>query len=112
LCAVSGLSKSVIDNKNAHILSQIEAHAPNKEQYSLVAKVVNVGVALLVYAQDNGVARRVCDVQTQWAGCGPGFMGNKGAVGVRFRVAGRGSDIGEVFTCVVLPSSLILPEPK
>jgi hypothetical protein len=84
---VAGLSKAVLDNRNALILSQIEAHAPNKEKYSLVAKIANVGIALLVYARDDGVARGVRDVQTAWTGCGPGYMGNKGAVGIRFRVA-------------------------
>ncbi|KAF8892481.1 inositol polyphosphate phosphatase [Infundibulicybe gibba] len=97
---LSGLSKSVIDNKNALILSHIEANAPNKESYSLVAKVVNVGVALLVYARDDGLARRVCDVQTRWAGCGIGYMGNKGAVGVRFRVPSQDGGMGETFTFV------------
>ncbi|KAF8843574.1 DNase I-like protein [Paxillus ammoniavirescens] len=97
---LAGFSKSVIDERDVHIRSQIEAHAPNKESYSLVAKVVNVGVALLVYARDDAVARRVCEVQTQWTGCGPGYMGNKGAVGVRFRVSDRGSKAGEVFTFV------------
>ncbi|KAH9930704.1 skeletal muscle/kidney enriched inositol 5-phosphatase [Fomitopsis serialis] len=94
----AGLSKSVIENRNALILSQIEAHAPNKEKYSLIAKVVNVGVALLVYGRDDGVARRVCDVQTQWTGCGPAYLGNKGGVGVRFRVAGKDGGVGEVYT--------------
>jgi hypothetical protein len=88
----------VINNRDAHILSQIEANAPNKESYSLVAKVVNVGVALLVYAKDEGVARKVCDVQTQWTGCGPGYMGNKGAVGVRFCITEDGGGVGETFT--------------
>lgn len=97
---VAGLSKSVIEDRNALILSQIEAHAPNKEKYSLIAKVVNVGVALLVYGRDDGVARRVCDVQTQWTGCGPAYLGNKGAVGVRFRVAGKEGEVGEVYTYV------------
>lgn len=89
-----------------HIRTQIEAHAPNKESYSLVAKVVNVGVALLVYARDDTIARHVSDVQTQWTGTGPAYMGNKGAVGVRFRVADRGSKAGEVFTSV--PSPIVL----
>lgn len=101
--AVAGLSKSVIENRNALILSQIEAHAPNKEKYSLIARVVNVGVALLVYGRDDGVARRVCDVQTQWTGCGPAYLGNKGAVGVRFRVAGKDGGVGEVYTYVTHP---------
>ncbi|KAF9218281.1 DNase I-like protein [Gyrodon lividus] len=97
---LAGLSTSVIDERDAHIRTQIESHAPHKESYSLIAKVVNVGVALLVYARDDAIARRVCEVQTQWTGCGPGYMGNKGAVGVRFRVSDRGSNAGEVFTFV------------
>lgn len=105
ILAVSGWSKAVLNNRNELILSQIEAHAPGKESYSLVAKIANVGIALLVYARDAGVARRVTDVQTTWTGSGPGFMGNKGAVGVRFRVQGKEglqneSDGGEVFTYV------------
>ncbi|KDR81754.1 hypothetical protein GALMADRAFT_60237 [Galerina marginata CBS 339.88] len=97
---LSGRSKAVIDNRDALILSQIEEHAPNKEAYSLIAKVVNVGIALLVYGLDNGVARRASDVQTAWTGCGPGYMGNKGAVGVRFRVDGPEGTAGETFTFV------------
>jgi len=97
---LSGLSKSVIDNRDAHILSQIEANAPEKEPYSLIAKIVNGGVALLVYARDSGIARKVCDVQTNWTGCGPMYMGNKGAVGVRFRVPAEDGGIGETFTFV------------
>jgi len=97
---LSGLSKSVIDNRDAHILSQIEKHAPNNEPYALIAKVVNVGIALLVYGRDDGVARQVVDVQTSWTGCGPAFMGNKGAVGVRFRVNGPEGTAGEVLTFV------------
>lgn len=95
---VAGLSKSVINDRDALILSQIEAHAEDKGAYSLIAKVVNVGVALLVYGRDAGVARRACDVQTAWTGCGPGYMGNKGAVGVRFRVTDTDGGIGETYT--------------
>lgn len=97
---MAGLSKAVLDDRDAHIRSQIEKHTPGKESYTLVAKAVNVGVALLVYARDSGIARRVCDVQTQWTGTGPAYMGNKGAVGIRFRVSDRGSKAGEVFTYV------------
>ncbi|KAI8989673.1 Endonuclease/exonuclease/phosphatase [Trametes punicea] len=97
---LSGLSKSVIESRHALILSQIEKHAPNGERYTLIAKVVNVGVALLVYGRDDGVGRRACDVQTQWTGCGPLYMGNKGAVGVRFRVPGEDGGVGEVYTFV------------
>lgn len=97
---LSGFSKSVIDNRNTLILSQIEEHAPNKEKYSLIAKIVNVGVALLVYGRDDGVARKVQDVQTQWTSFGPLYMGNKGAVGVRFRVCDTDGDAGETYTFV------------
>jgi len=96
----AGLSKSVVENRNKHILSQIETYAPNQERYSLIAKEVNVGVALLVYGRDDGVARKITDVQTQWTGCGPAWMGNKGAVGVRFRVPGDNGEPGETFTFV------------
>ncbi|PSR83096.1 hypothetical protein PHLCEN_2v5900 [Hermanssonia centrifuga] len=97
---LSGLSSKVIESRNSLILSQIEEHAPNKERYTLIAKVVNVGVALLVYGLDDTVGRKVEDVQTQWTGCGPGYMGNKGGVGVRFRVPADDGGVGEVFTFV------------
>ena len=97
---VAGLSKPVIESRNALILSQIEEHAPNKERYTLIAKVVNVGVALLVYGRDDGIGMKAVDVQTQWTGCGPMYMGNKGAVGVRFRVPADDGGVGEVFTYV------------
>ncbi|THH14853.1 hypothetical protein EW146_g5539 [Bondarzewia mesenterica] len=79
---LSGLSKSVVEERNALILSQIETHAHNKEKYSLVAK-----------------SRELRDVQTQWTGCGPAYMGNKGAVGVRFRAEGEDGGLGEVCVC-------------
>ncbi len=63
-----------------------------------MAYVVNVGVALLVYALDDGVFHHIRDVQTQWTGCGPAYMGNKGAVGVRFRVQDKDGGLGEVYT--------------
>lgn len=97
LFPVAGLSKSVIENRNSLLLSQIEARAPNKDKYSLIAKVVNVGVALLVYILDEHFAR-VTDVQTSWTGCGPVYVGNKGAVGVRFRLSGENGGLGETLT--------------
>ncbi|KAJ7940451.1 inositol polyphosphate phosphatase [Mycena leptocephala] len=97
---LSGLSKRVIENRNAHILAQIEANSLNKERYALIAKVVNGGVALLVYARDAGVAHTACEVHTAWTGSGPAYMGNKGAVGVRFRVPGEDGGVGETFTFV------------
>ncbi|KAG5647294.1 hypothetical protein DXG03_000831 [Asterophora parasitica] len=97
---LSGFSQHVLEDRDKLILSQIEANAPNKERYSLIAKVVNAGVALLVYGRDDTLARTICDVQTQWTGSGPLYMGNKGAVGVRFRVPSADGGIGETFTFV------------
>lgn len=59
-------------------------------------------MALLVYGRDDTIGRYVSDVQTQWTGCGPGWMGNKGAVGIRFRLKNHpdSEDAGEVFTFV------------
>ena len=99
---MTGLSKQVIQTRDDLIRSQLEAHSPNDDNYTLVARVVNVGVALLVYARDEQVGQRVRDVQTQWTGCGPAFMGNKGAVGVRFRVPTNDGEVGETFTYVIL----------
>lgn len=101
---VTGLSKGVIDSRDELLRSQIEKHnstAGEHIAYTLVAKVVNVGVALLVYARDRGIGQRICDVQTAWTAFGPGWMGNKGAVGVRFRVSsGFGAEGGEIMTFV------------
>lgn len=97
--AVSGFSGKTVDSRDALIRSQIEEHAPNKSRYTLVAKIVHVGVALLVYVRDESLGSRISDVQTQWTGCGPLWMGNKGAVGVRFTVRGlTESRASEVFT--------------
>ncbi len=95
---VAGLSKGVMDSRASLILSQIETHSPGRERYTLIARAVNVGVALLVFARDAGISRRISDVQTQWTGCGPAYMGNKGAVGVRFRVASPDGAKGETYT--------------
>lgn len=95
---VCGLSRQVIESRDELIRSQLEEHAPNKERYTLVSKVVYVGIALLLYARDEEIASRVRDVQTQWTGCGPCWMGNKGAVGIRFRLANDNKESGETFT--------------
>ena len=68
------MSRSVITARDALIRSQIEEHAPDQEPYTLIAREVFVGVALLVYARDSGIGRRVCDVQTTWTGCGPAWL--------------------------------------
>jgi hypothetical protein len=101
LIPVTGLSEPVMHSRDELIRSQLEMHAPQGERYVLVAKIVHVGTALLVYARDDTVAGRVFDVHTQWTGCGPGWMGNKGAVGVRFTLAAQDGDgPGEVYTFV------------
>ncbi|QRW00766.1 endonuclease/exonuclease/phosphatase family protein [Ceratobasidium sp. AG-Ba] len=100
---LTGLSQNVVATRDELLRSQIEKHnSVDGEQvsYTLVAKVVNVGVALLIYARDYGIGQRICDVQTTWTGFGPGWMGNKCAVGVRFRIGGGDGDGGEVVTFV------------
>lgn len=98
----TGRSGPLLDSRDKLIRTTIEEH--NKTPYSLVAKLANVGVAMLVYAKDeeNGMARRIRDVETQWSSCGPLWMGNKGAVGVRFRVVDRSDSIfpAEIYTFV------------
>lgn len=96
----TGQSQTLLASRSALILKEIEKYSHGNVRYSLVASIVNVGVALLVYAKDEGVGRRVCDVQTSWTGCGPLSMGNKGAVAVRFRVRPTDAGEGETFTYV------------
>lgn len=61
-----------------------------------------------MYARDAGVAHTACEVHTAWTGSGPAYMGNKGAVGVRFRVPGEDGGVGETFTYVSLSSFTLL----
>jgi hypothetical protein len=92
-----------MNERAEHIRTQIEEHAPHGEKFVLLAKIVHVGIALLVYAKDEGIARRAHDIHTAYTGCGPGWMGNKGAVGIRFRVRSTNDGAGgteESFTCV------------
>jgi hypothetical protein len=97
---VAGLSAGVIRSRDALIRAAIEKH--NKVPYVLIGRAVNVGVAMLVYAKDdeNGVARRIRDVESRFTGCGPMWMGNKGAVGLRFRLLDTEDSTGpgETFT--------------
>jgi hypothetical protein len=96
---VPGFGKKVLATREKLIQSELERHAPHGERYALVAKVSHVGVALLVYVRDDVLAARVVDVQTQWTGCGLArVMGNKGAVGVRFRIQGADGGVGETYT--------------
>ncbi|KAG8929863.1 hypothetical protein FRC02_004989 [Tulasnella sp. 418] len=98
---LTGLSKSVIASRNSLILGELERHHEGAN-YVLVKSAVNVGVALLVYARadkEGAMADRISNVQSTWTGCGPLWMGNKGAVGIRFRAKGS-SGAWETFTFV------------
>jgi hypothetical protein len=54
-----------------------------------------------VYAKDEGIAKHIYNVQTQWTGCGPLYMGNKGAVAIRFQVKSMEESVpDEIFTFV------------
>ncbi|KAF8682393.1 mitochondrial carrier family [Rhizoctonia solani] len=101
---LTGLSKGVVASRDELLRSQIEKHNSSSGEhvaYTLVAKAVNVGVALLIYARDHGVGQRICDVQTAWTGFGPAWVGNKGAVGIRFRISSEfGAGGGEIMTFV------------
>lgn len=97
---VSGWSKPVVRSRDTLIRAEIEKH--NKVPYALVGHTVSVGVAIMVYAKDT-VARRIKDVETETISCGPMWMGNKGAAGVRFRLLDEKdpSSPGEIFTYVL-----------
>ncbi|KAF8587380.1 DNase I-like protein [Ramaria rubella] len=88
----SGLSKSVIKNRDDLIRSQVERHSPNKERYTLVAREVLAGVSV-TYNPIGPVA----DLHGLWALV---LGGNKGAVGIRFRVRAEDGGAGEIFTFV------------
>ncbi|KAG9035280.1 hypothetical protein FRB95_011575 [Tulasnella sp. JGI-2019a] len=96
----TGLSRTVMDSRNELILRELQKYAGTP--YTSVARSVFVGVAVLVYAKDDGIARRIDDVQTSWTGCGPLYLGNKGAVGVRFRVKGSDELNDETYTFVAV----------
>ena len=63
-----------------------------------------MGVAMLVYAKDgeHGIARRIRNVETEFTTFGPLWLGNKGAVGLRFRLLDENdpSVPGEIYTWV------------
>ncbi|ORY78479.1 Endonuclease/exonuclease/phosphatase [Leucosporidium creatinivorum] len=82
--ALLGLTQVALDAHDHLILEAIESHAGGKETYTLLAKSVLGGIALLVYGRDKTVTGKVVDVRVAKAACGIGrLMGNKGAVGVR-----------------------------
>lgn len=82
--ALLGLTQVALDAHDHLILQAIESHAGGKETYTLLAKSVLGGIAILVYGRDQTVTSKVVDVRVAKAACGIGrLMGNKGAVGVR-----------------------------
>ncbi|KZO97869.1 inositol polyphosphate phosphatase [Calocera viscosa TUFC12733] len=102
---LAGFSGSVLSTRDALIRDQLEKNlslsSSEPQKYSLVAKYARVGIALLVYAREGTVSGRIRDVQVRGVGCGHMGMGNKGAVGVRFRLSPEdGEGEGEIFTFV------------
>ena len=97
---VTGLSHSIIQSRDALIRAEIEKH--NKIPYELVGKIVSVGVAMLVYAKndEHGIAQRIRNVETEFTSLGPLWLGNKGAVGLRFRLLDESNphSPGEIYT--------------
>lgn len=92
----TGLSRPVMDTRNDLILNELRKYF--SVEYTAVVRSVYVSMALLVYARDDGIARRIQNVQKSWTGCGPLYLGNKGAVGVRFAVKGEAGGADEIFT--------------
>jgi len=74
----------------------------NKIPYELVGKIASVGVAMLVYAKndEHGIAQRIRNVETEFSSLGPLWLGNKGAVGLRFRLLDESNpqSPGEIYT--------------
>lgn len=77
--ALLGWSQYAVDAHDTDIAACIGGG----KGYTLVSKTIHGGMAVLVYTRDETVTSRVNDVRVAAVGCGPLFMGNKGAVGVR-----------------------------
>ena len=97
--AFLGLSQTVLDAHDNIIANCIDHATGRAEKYTLVSKTIHGGMALLVYTRDATVTKRVADVRVAAAGCGPLFMANKGAVGVRLSLSREDGD-DEAFTFV------------
>ncbi|EJU05331.1 inositol polyphosphate phosphatase [Dacryopinax primogenitus] len=102
-CEFSNMTCSVLSTRDALIRQQLEKNlsidSTEPQKYSLIAQHARVGIALLIYAREETVAGRVRDVQIRGVGCGQLGMGNKGAIGVRFRLSAEdGIGEGEIFT--------------
>lgn len=92
-----GLTKTALNEHDYKLKAAIESHAAVTsstsktqalpETYTLMAKKVLGGIALLVYTRDLTITNKVVDVRVATAACGVfRLMGNKGGVGVRISV--------------------------
>lgn len=91
-------SHAEIVNSTSNSTNSTTERIGEKETYTLLAKKVLGGIALLVYGRDKTITNKVVDVRVATAGAGVfGLMGNKGAVGVRISVDqfGEGEDEDE-----------------
>jgi len=96
--ALLGSPAAQLTRYEQKLQTEVQAHAQRcasttKEdlpEYILVRKVVMGAIALFVYAEES-LASQIKDVCESSVGCGPLFMSNKGAVGVRFGLKGRSS---------------------
>ncbi|SCV69067.1 BQ2448_2087 [Microbotryum intermedium] len=94
--ALVGLSRTALDQHDHQIQSEIEQHTSSngeRETYTLMAKQVLGGIALLVFTRDATVTNQVVDVRVATVACGIfRRMGNKGGVGVRITLDSEGDE--------------------
>lgn len=97
--ALIGIGAAQLSSYDDSVREEIESHAGRFSKspagYTLVEKVVSGNCAILVYINDT-LVQHVSDVLIANVGCGPLYMFNKGAVGVRFTL----SSTQESFTFV------------
>ncbi|GAA5900550.1 phosphoinositide 5-phosphatase INP54 [Sporobolomyces salmoneus] len=94
--ALAGFTSTALDLHEDKIKLAIERTHTKTEAggggttYSLISRKSLGGIALLVYSSDQTLTSRLQEVRVATAGCGVfGFMGNKGAVGIRFSLKGE-----------------------
>lgn len=99
--ALMGLTRVALDEHDQQLKNSIEEHvasnstskSSDRETYTLMAKKVLGGIALLVYTRDSTTTGKVVDVRVAHAACGiGGLMGNKGGVGVRITLDDQEDD--------------------
>ncbi|KAK9894668.1 DNase I-like protein [Cystobasidium minutum MCA 4210] len=96
--ALAGYTASHLDKFESKIRNALDSQT-NEDgtdlSYTLMGRRSIGALALLVFVKDQ-LSRSIQDISTAVVGCGPLFMSNKGAVGLRFRL----EDTREVFTFV------------